>query len=118
MVEFASQVLSLSDAAGISLMVSLRVLSDKASETAFYVGCIDQLFNAFNSLSKISSHTMHDAISEKLGHTEFLYETLSWTLTLKGNLLCMINKLLYKVCFNSAMIFAKRIRLNYSTSAD
>lgn len=51
-------------------MVPLEVSPEEASETAFSVEHMDQLFNVF---SKFSSQTMSHANWETSGHVEFLY---------------------------------------------
>lgn len=63
-------IFSYSVAAGTSTMVPLEVSPEEASETAFSVEHMDQLFNVF---SKFSSQTMSHANWETSGHVEFLY---------------------------------------------
>ena len=84
-VRFATQVLSHSVAAGLSVLIQLHVLPEVANETASFVEEFDKLFNSFNSKNLKSKQPMGHALSERSGHRQFLLETLQWLETVQPN---------------------------------
>ena len=71
-VNLAAQVLSHSVHAGINTLCALNHLRGEASTNAEFIGALDQLFNALNSTSIISSHKYKRALKDKSGILNFL----------------------------------------------
>ena len=77
-VNLAAQVLSHSVAAGIFTLAQLGALPKEAEATAEFVEKMDQLFNAFNSKSRLSKQEFGHALSPDSGHIEFLKSCLQF----------------------------------------
>ncbi|KAK7503101.1 hypothetical protein BaRGS_00005727, partial [Batillaria attramentaria] len=69
----------------VSTLVQLKVLPTDAKNTALFIECMDQVFNAFNSGNLNSDKKMGHAFSESSGHKEFLLQTLCWLDTVKAH---------------------------------
>ena len=77
-VNLAAQVLSHSVAAGISFLVTAKLLPEDAIETAKFVENFDALFNTFNSQKLKSSERHRNAFRDSSSHHAFLKDSLKF----------------------------------------
>ena len=87
-VKYATQVLSHSVAAGMSLMAQWGIIPAEAQHTAAFIENMDQLFNAFNSMTLKNGARMRHAISDGTVHKAFLQKMLILLKELKTRGLC------------------------------
>ncbi|XP_014672353.1 PREDICTED: uncharacterized protein LOC106812871 isoform X2 [Priapulus caudatus] len=83
-VKLACQVVSHSVATGMKVMSQWGIINKEAIHTAEFLECFDQLFNAFNSSTTISSSVMKHAFTATSGHKEFLLKKLKWLQGIKS----------------------------------
>lgn len=77
-VKLATQILSHSVAAGISLLTAIGNLPAEAANTADFIGQMDELFDSCNSCTLSDKKEFRKAVQTDSKHTEMWTEKLKW----------------------------------------